>query len=355
MILCEYGCGQEATHQFKNGKWCCSKTTNQCINIRNKNSITSMGKKHNIDSLKKMSVSQLGKTHSEKTKKKIRLANLGHIHSEETKLKIGEKSKNRYFSKEVREKMSKSQQGRIHTKETKIKISLGRKGKIHSLESRKKMSKSTKNRIISNDELIKRRATINKYKTKYPLFSKIEEMRYEPGKEKEKIIQVHCKNHNCLSSKEKGGWFTPTYSQIHERIRNLENFGLDKNYFYCSEKCKNECPLFGKTVNQLIREDQIRAGIIEDPWYNSSEYKIWRDRVFELDNSKCVWCGKEATIAHHILPQKTHPNLSLDPENGLSCCQECHYKYGHKGECSTGNLGKLVCERIIRIKEKKNE
>lgn len=29
-ILCSYGCGKEATHQFKNGKWCCSKSKNSC-------------------------------------------------------------------------------------------------------------------------------------------------------------------------------------------------------------------------------------------------------------------------------------------------------------------------------------
>ena len=30
MNLCEYGCGQEAKHQFKNGKWCCNKSWQQC-------------------------------------------------------------------------------------------------------------------------------------------------------------------------------------------------------------------------------------------------------------------------------------------------------------------------------------
>ena len=354
MILCEYGCGQEATHQFKNGKWCCSKTTNQCIFIKNKNSISSTGKKHNIDSLKKMHFSQIGKTHSEETKKKIRLANLGRIHSEETKLKIGKKSKKRYFSEEARKKMSKSQQGRKHTKETKIKLALGRKGKFHSLESRKKMSESTKNRIISKDELIKRKPTINKYKTKYPIFSKIEKMRYNPDKPDEKEIQVHCKNHNCKNSKEQGGWFTPTYSQLHERIRQIEDLnGTGGSYLYCCNECKEECPLYGKRVSQLIKEDQIRVGLIEDPWYSSQEYQTWRSKVFELDNNKCVYCEQLANIAHHILPQKTHPELSLDPENGISCCDKCHFKYGHQGECSTGNLSKLICERIIRIKEKK--
>jgi len=30
MILCEYGCGNKAQYQFKNGKWCCSESPNQC-------------------------------------------------------------------------------------------------------------------------------------------------------------------------------------------------------------------------------------------------------------------------------------------------------------------------------------
>jgi len=36
MILCYYGCGQEAKYQFKNGKWCCSKYYVQCPVIREK-------------------------------------------------------------------------------------------------------------------------------------------------------------------------------------------------------------------------------------------------------------------------------------------------------------------------------
>ena len=30
MHICEYGCGQEAAYQFKNGKWCCSKSYASC-------------------------------------------------------------------------------------------------------------------------------------------------------------------------------------------------------------------------------------------------------------------------------------------------------------------------------------
>lgn len=34
--VCEYGCGQPATHQFKNGKWCCSGSTSQCNGLKDK-------------------------------------------------------------------------------------------------------------------------------------------------------------------------------------------------------------------------------------------------------------------------------------------------------------------------------
>ena len=37
-ILCEYGCGQKATHQFKNGKWCCSKNFVSCPEYKKNNS-----------------------------------------------------------------------------------------------------------------------------------------------------------------------------------------------------------------------------------------------------------------------------------------------------------------------------
>jgi hypothetical protein len=35
-MKCHYGCGKEATHQFENGKWCCSKSKNSCISIKKK-------------------------------------------------------------------------------------------------------------------------------------------------------------------------------------------------------------------------------------------------------------------------------------------------------------------------------
>jgi len=38
IMKCEYGCDKDATHQLKNGKWCCEANANSCIEVRRKNS-----------------------------------------------------------------------------------------------------------------------------------------------------------------------------------------------------------------------------------------------------------------------------------------------------------------------------
>jgi len=319
--LCTYGCGKEAKFQFKNGKWCCSKYIYKCSGFIKK---------------------RVGKKRSQEFKDKMSLIKKGVKATDETKLKL----------KILRTGKTSGMKGKKQSFETIQKRRLATIGQKRTNSFRKKLSLINKGKVVTEETKSKLRFSIEQIKEKYPTFSKIEEMRYEPGKENIKIIQVHCKNHNCSNSKEQGGWFTPSRSFLFSRIRTIEIEGSGGSYLYCSDECKEECPLFNKSISQIIKLDKITAGIIEDPWYTSQEYQTWRQKVFELDSNKCVYCEQLATIAHHILPQKTHPELNLDPENGISVCKKCHYKYGHKGECSTGNLGKLVCERIKRIKRK---
>ncbi len=254
MKLCEYGCGQEAKHQFKNGKWCCSKPISKCPVIIKKLSNKLKGYKHSIES--------------------------------------------------------------------KIKMSISSKGHRHSLKSKMKMS-------------INNKLTIRKIKKKYPFFSKIEEMRYNPDKSTEKEIQVHCKNHNCKNSREQGGWFTPTKNQITMRREALEKArGFGESNFYCCDECKDECPLYN------VYSDPLKD--ILTP-YTSVEYQTFRTFVLERDNYKCQYCEEKAEHVHHERPQKLEPFFALDPDFGLAVCRNCHYKYGHQNECSTGNLASKGC------------
>lgn len=323
--VCEYGCGEVGRYQFKNGKWCCSDYPTKCPAVKRKNS--------------------------------------------EGNKKVWANTESVFNSEEYKEKQSQTSTGRIpwnknKTKENDIRvlkqaISLKKTwfnedSYLNSEEHRDKLKITQNKPQVKFKKIITSRFTIKQIQENHPFFAKIEEMRYKPGRENEKIIQVHCKNHNCENSKEKDGWFMPTYNQLYERIRQIESEnGNGGSYFYCCDECKDICPTYGKSANELIKEDQIAAGIIEDPWNTSAEEALWRKYIFKLDDGLCVWCGAPATCVHHIFPRKTHPNLAVDKDNGLSCCEECHYKYGHRDRwCTTGYLANLVCERIVRIDKK---
>jgi len=326
-MLCDYGCDQEGIHQFKNGKWCCSQYTSKCPNQIELNKQLHIGIKFSREHKKKISEAC-----------KNRIYKTGLIFSDEHKKKISEslkgKRKGVKLTNEHKRKIGLSNKGKVVSEKTRKKLSDIAKGKPSpnkniplSVESKKKISKANKN-------------TIEKINNKYPIFSKIEKLRYNPDKPGEKEIQVHCKNHNCKNSKEQDGWFTPPYQQFFERIRQIEHpEGNGGSYFYCCDECKQECPLYNLKVNSIINQNNLS----DDIQYTPSEYNIWRNEVLSRSNYKCEYCGNEATHAHHSRPQKLESFHSLDPDYGIACCEKCHYEKGHKDECSTGNLANKVC------------
>ena len=60
----------------------------------------------------------------------------------------------------------------------------------------------------------------------------------------------------------------------------------------------------------------------------SSEYKVWRKKVFERDAWTCQHCGatKVWIHAHHIKDFSTHEDLRFEISNGITLCRRCHYK-----------------------------
>jgi len=325
-MICGYGCERKAKYPPSKGKtkWSCESSWQKCpekvknISERNKGRVKT---KKEIESIRK---SKKGKTWEE-------------IYGEE---QAKERRKN--IIKRQKGKTWEERLGNSKSKKAKKKLSNKHKNKVISKKQKEIISVFMKKRKITKETIkkskISHKRDINKLKEKYPFFSKIEELRYNPNKPEEKEIQVHCKNHNCPNSKEQGGWFTPTGRQIEIRIKAIENqVKFEQNYFYCSEECKEQCPLFN------LKSDPLSSGVTK--LYTQQEYQLWRQKVLERENSLCEYCGEEATCAHHEKPVKTHPHLALDPDNGIACCEECHYKYGHKTgtECSTRNLANKIC------------
>ena len=235
----------------------------------------------------------------------------------------------KHHSLDVRKKQSESMTGRITPNDVRIKQSLTNKGKKRNNDALNNMSKA-------------RRYTLKDYQEKYPLLCLEEEMRELP--ESEWVIRMSCVQFRC---KKCNDWFNPTMRAVKHRNNCLER-GIGDGFFYCSNECKNSCPLFRLNINNHLNslnniEQLDNIGII-----------IWRKEVLnrqllELNISinHCEKCNSEENLnVHHEKPQKTHPHLALDPDNGIVLCRDCHMKIGHSGECSTGVLASKICGPI---------
>ena len=339
--VCDYGCGKEAKFQFKNGRWCCEDHYTKCI-----------------------------------AQRKGRFPKLKYVKNSNHICKWCGKEAHWQFKNGswCCEKYSNS---------CPIIIEKNRKGHIEVINSIPKYFKETNHvcEYCGNKAYWKFKngnwccsSHVNKcpskkinlseshkyylkdYQEKFPIFYKVEKLREDPETGE---IQVHCKNHNCLNSKEMSGWFTPSKSQIGERIRSIKS-GIGNNHFYCSNHCKLTCDLYHKSVDQIMSQDRINTGRIEEDEKNIPGYDIFRQEVFrrnieEYEKITCEFCGntnKDEMSVHHENPHKTHPEQSLDPINGWVLCgfgkgNNCHYLIGHKlgTKCSTSYLRKLICKR----------
>ena len=124
-------------------------------------------------------------------------------------------------------------------------------------------------------------------------------------------------------------YFLPTRTQLSNRLAALNgNLGtMAESRLYCSNACKNACPVFnmkGGTPNQT------RHARIDQP--------DLRKLVLERDGYTCQQCGSiESLVCHHIIPVSFDPIESADVDNCITLCESCH-ELAHTGACSRVNL-----------------
>lgn len=224
--------------------------------------------------------------------------------------------------------------------------------RTHSEETKEKMSKSQKNRVFSDitkDRISKNRKGITAgsnnygwkggvvrfkialYDTYSHKISYADETRLYIDEKNRKLLEVKCSK--CTN------WFIPKIGDVKSRIRSLEGKKYGESRFYCSQKCKNNCSVYGKRASYYVNLNKN-----EDYYCTKEELKTWSKEVLKRANYRCEICDEPAKHAHHIQPKKLEPFLSLDPENGIALCKKCHYNNGHGSGCSTGRLANIKCK-----------
>ncbi len=127
--------------------------------------------------------------------------------------------------------------------------------------------------------------------------------------------------------------FTPTYKQVDSRVKALNGSGGESN-FYCSQECKDKCPVYNTRSKELGIKYKRDQNFIKQA----------NEMALERAEYECEICGEAKNlIVHHIKPFKTHPLSAYDLENLIVLCKKHHKQYGHSDKkCTTGYLAK--CE-----------
>ncbi len=149
------------------------------------------------------------------------------------------------YSREVSEKHSKSMKNKWKNLEYREKQKETRKSEKYKIKSKEsKIGEKNPNygKPIHNNTKKSLLITIDKIKKRYPIFYSLENPVERGGK-----IFVSCKFCGVL--------FSPTHTQLYERIRHLERRnGNKKSFMYCCDDHKYKCPLSNRVNPEDLTE-----------------------------------------------------------------------------------------------------
>ena len=145
-------------------------------------------------------------------------------------------------------------------------------------------------------------------------------------------VRVSKKYDNALETKCEycGKWFLPTLEQSKARVNAVIYKQIDRTKFYCSDNCKNACPIFNKHSN-VVNKDQGTSREVNS---------YLRQIVLKRDNYTCTKCKSQDSElhCHHIYPLNESPIESEDPDNCKTVCKACHIEIHKKNSCKYNDL-----------------
>jgi hypothetical protein len=247
---------------------------------------------------------------------------------------------NEKHTEDVRKRLSDINRGRKHTEEHNRRIGNSQRGRKLSSEQIEGLRASRKG--VGNPMYGRRGQTSPHWKggvveNKIPLYDTYASQigLYEEVRRNDlNIMEVRCAY--CA------GWFIPNINSVYRKIQSLksnENYSIDVK-FYCSKACKQACPLYGKSAEQLMKADAIRTGRLGWLGLNREVQAELRQLVLARDGYKCQKCDAVdgPLHCHHILPVAVEPILSADIDNCVTLCSECHKEAHQKDGCRYNQL-----------------
>jgi hypothetical protein len=186
-----------------------------------------------------------------------------------------------------------------------------------TIRNRHKEYHSTHIRIydkeLKNISTIKWKNSLALYKTYTYKLKYADEVKNNNG-----LLEVRCTYCNK--------WFTPTNSQIRNRIGALIGSGRGEQRLYCSDGCKKSCPTFGqKKYEKGIRLATSREVPAE-----------FRKIALEDRNYTCEKCNsiEDALHVHHIEGYTEQPMFRSDLSNVIVVCKKCHKEIHKQKGCN---------------------
>ena len=132
----------------------------------------------------------------------------------------------------------------------------------------------------------------------------------------EGFIVVRCRN--CRE------YYRPSKATLYMRYHALNGGGGEQG-LYCSQECKDACPIFYQKKYPRGNKPYIEKEVLD---------KQVRLMCLERDNYTCQRCGitqhetERALEPHHIIPKGQSPMEANDLDNLVTLCHECH-KWAH--------------------------
>jgi len=141
-----------------------------------------------------------------------------------------------------------------------------------------------------------------------------------------------------------GRYYSPSINQISNRIRSTaDNAKYVDIRLYCSTNCKQSCPMFSRTVDQLINVDAKINSETSIPLNREIQAQL-RQMVLARDNYTCQKCGKHqdnldvGLHAHRIEGIRHNPIESADIDMVITVCVNCHKEIHRQPGCTRQDM-----------------